>query len=128
MSHPPPAPKPNAPAEPSDNGGGDTPPVLVGCDVGGTFTDAVAWDGRRLRVLKLPTAPDAFHGAVVDAVKRLARRVPSRLVHGSTVATNALLQRSGASLALVTNAGFEGRPGDRPPGPARAVRAPRHQA
>jgi N-methylhydantoinase A len=81
--------------------------VLIGCDVGGTFTDAVAWDGAALTVLKVPTVPGGFHGGIIEATKRLARRVPSRLVHGSTVATNALIQRGGKPVVFVTNQGFE---------------------
>jgi N-methylhydantoinase A len=83
----------------------------VGVDVGGTFTDLVAFDGQTLRVVKIPTTPPEFDRAVVEAVTRAkalfgtpARDV--RIVHGSTVATNALLQRAGEPVAFVTTEGF----------------------
>jgi N-methylhydantoinase A/oxoprolinase/acetone carboxylase beta subunit len=78
--------------------------VIVGVDTGGTFTDAVADDGRIAKVLS--TSRD-LGGAVRSAVTELS---PSRrtdgLAHGTTVATNALLERRGAVVALVTNEGF----------------------
>src|SRR5688500_11879379 len=83
--------------------------LRIGVDVGGTFTDLVAYDGRTgaLTVVKLPSTPPDFHRAVIEAV----RRVPppgaaARVVHGSTVATNALLQRAGQPVAFVTTEGF----------------------
>ena len=45
----------------------------IGVDVGGTFTDLVAWDGTALRIVKIPSTPPAFHEAVIDAVNRIAR-------------------------------------------------------
>ena len=85
--------------------------LVIGVDVGGTFTDLVASDGRALHVVKVPSTPPEFHRGVIDAVTRLTRDLPSypsstRLVHGSTVATNALLQRKGEPIAFVTNDGF----------------------
>src|SRR6476646_10599183 len=81
--------------------------LLVGVDVGGTFTDLVAFDGRRLRVLKIPSSPPEFHKAVIEAVVRVVDgfdRVD--VVHGSTVATNALLQRAGEPIGFITTDGF----------------------
>jgi N-methylhydantoinase A len=75
--------------------------VRVGVDTGGTFTDVVAEDGR---VLKLPSTPRAPEEAVLDGMRRLGG---TELVHSTTVATNALLSRSGGPTALVTTAGFE---------------------
>jgi N-methylhydantoinase A/oxoprolinase/acetone carboxylase beta subunit len=73
-------------------------------DTGGTFTDAVADDGTAAKVLSTPDDPAA---GVRDAVASLVGRdTPSVLGHGTTVATNALLERSGATVALVTNRGF----------------------
>jgi N-methylhydantoinase A len=77
----------------------------VGVDVGGTFTDAVLWDGERLASLKVPTRLDQSEG-VVEALGAIGAR-RSHLMHGTTVATNAVLERSGARTVLVTDAGFE---------------------
>jgi N-methylhydantoinase A len=87
--------------------------VLLGVDVGGTFTDAVAFDGSELFTAKVPTTPgDESAGviAAVDAVLEAAGAGPdrvSRLVHGMTVGTNALLEERGARTALVATTGFE---------------------
>ena len=82
--------------------------VRVGIDVGGTFTDLVALGPRGVRVVKVPSTPAApaeglwaAYGAAELAVPPLA------LVHGTTVATNALLERKGARVVLVVTAGFE---------------------
>jgi N-methylhydantoinase A/oxoprolinase/acetone carboxylase beta subunit len=76
--------------------------VRVGVDTGGTFTDAVADDGRSAKV---PSTPDDPAEAVRTAVHAL-EPVPDVLAHGTTVATNALLERTGATVALVTSPGF----------------------
>src|SRR6266516_4635495 len=92
------------------NGGQTRPQSVIGVDVGGTFTDVVAADpDGTLRVLKVPSTPPEFHRAVLDAVGRVVAGQPvasARLVHGSTVATNALLQRAGERVAFVTTEGF----------------------
>lgn len=81
--------------------------MTLGVDVGGTFTDLVWWDGERLRVAKTSTTLDQSLGVVSGAAQLTAgSRVPM-LVHGTTVATNALLERQGARVALVTDPGFE---------------------
>jgi N-methylhydantoinase A/oxoprolinase/acetone carboxylase beta subunit len=77
---------------------------VVGVDTGGTFTDAVADDGTIAKVLSRPDDPAA---AVDAAVAALDVGRPAVLAHGTTVATNALLERRGATVALVTNEGFE---------------------
>ena len=74
-------------------------------DVGGTFTDVVAWDGARLRTGKVTTTPDQSAG-VIDGLDAFAAP-GAGLVHGTTAATNAVLQRSGAKTVLITDAGFE---------------------
>jgi len=84
--------------------------VIVGVDTGGTFTDlvVVATDGIRLH--KLPSTPDDPARAVLDGLAALVgpeRLSEARIIHGSTVATNALLERKGVVVALVTTAGFE---------------------
>jgi N-methylhydantoinase A/oxoprolinase/acetone carboxylase beta subunit len=81
--------------------------VRVAADTGGTFTDLVADDGRAVKVLSTPDDPAE---AVAEGLGRLAGdqagRRPELLAHGTTVATNALLERRGARVALVTTAGF----------------------
>jgi N-methylhydantoinase A len=76
----------------------------TGVDVGGTFTDAVAWDGARLRSAKVLTTPDQSEGVLAGFQ---AVSGGETLLHGTTAATNALLERAGARTALVTDAGFE---------------------
>ncbi len=82
----------------------------VGVDVGGTFTDVLlhAGDGR-VQVRKLLSTPPSYDRAVVEAVAGLAAdgvTAVDEVVHGTTVATNAVLQRLGAETALVTTQGF----------------------
>lgn len=79
---------------------------IIGVDVGGTFTDLVAYDGQSLRVVKIPSTPGAFEKAVIEAVRQVTAGQGDKIVHGSTVATNALLQRAGAPVALITTEGF----------------------
>ena len=78
--------------------------MRVGVDSGGTFTDFIAWDGTRLLSFKVRSTPEDPARAILDGLGRFAA---SEVVHGSTVATNALLQRSGARTAFVTTRGFE---------------------
>jgi N-methylhydantoinase A/oxoprolinase/acetone carboxylase beta subunit len=78
----------------------------VGSDTGGTFTDLVADDGT---VTKVPSTPHDPGDAVRDGLRELLGPTggePAVLAHGTTVATNALLERRGARVALVANAGF----------------------
>lgn len=79
----------------------------VGVDTGGTFTDFVAVVGRRLVMLKVPSTPAAPEHAVLEGLRRLGATRRARVRHGSTVATNALLERKGARVTLLTNQGFE---------------------
>ncbi|MBI5115135.1 hydantoinase/oxoprolinase family protein [Candidatus Poribacteria bacterium] len=80
----------------------------LGVDTGGTFTDFVLSDGRRIRVYKIPSTPQNPAAAFLKGVRELCHpAAPLFVTHGSTVATNALLERKGARVALVTTAGFE---------------------
>lgn len=84
----------------------------VGVDTGGTFTDFVFSTEGGLRVFKLASTPSDPSVAIMDGLRRIARETGTRLadmevVHGTTVATNTLLERRGARIALVTTAGFE---------------------
>jgi len=80
----------------------------VGADVGGTFTDVICvGDDGRVSFTKVLSTPPAYDRAVVAAVAELASGAEvSAVVHGTTVATNAVLERRGARLALVTTEGF----------------------
>ncbi|MGH7176395.1 MAG: hydantoinase/oxoprolinase family protein [Tepidisphaeraceae bacterium] len=82
--------------------------IRLGVDIGGTFTDLVAWDGARVRVVKVQSTPPNFEKGVLEAVARALGGGPddATMIHGSTVATNALLQRAGARVAFVTTSGF----------------------
>jgi 5-oxoprolinase (ATP-hydrolysing)/N-methylhydantoinase A len=80
--------------------------IRVGADVGGTFTDVVvAGDGGRVAFAKVLSTPPAYDRAVVEAVRELGGDA-NEVVHGTTVATNAVLERRGARTAVVTTEGF----------------------
>jgi N-methylhydantoinase A len=83
----------------------------IAIDTGGTFTDIVLAHRGRAFVLKVPSTPDNPAAAAVDGIRRILHQHQlsscSLVIHGSTVATNALLERKGARVALVTNRGFE---------------------
>src|SRR5438876_3617690 len=86
----------------------------LGVDVGGTFTDVALWDegSGRLTVLKLPSVPTDPAEGILAGIRQILERdrvAPAAVVfvaHGTTVATNALLERKGARTALVTTRGF----------------------
>ena len=80
--------------------------AILGIDVGGTFTDAVLLDGGELRTAKVPTARRQEE-SVLAAARAVGAGAVDRFSHGTTVATNALLERKGARTAFVTTAGFE---------------------
>jgi N-methylhydantoinase A len=86
--------------------------VLLGVDVGGTFTDAVLFDGEQLHTAKLPTTPDDQSRAVIAAVEAVLQRAGAdatdvdAFAHGMTVGTNALLEERGARTALIATRGF----------------------
>jgi N-methylhydantoinase A len=86
--------------------------VRVGVDTGGTFTDFVFARGRRIHIFKLASTPADPSRAITEGLRRVARETGARLsqievVHGTTVGTNALLERRGARIALVATTGFE---------------------
>ena len=86
--------------------------MLLGVDVGGTFTDAVLLDGGAVHTAKVPTTPQEEQAGVMRAVEEVLRRAgaaPSDVeifAHGMTVGTNALLEERGARTALVATRGF----------------------
>jgi N-methylhydantoinase A/oxoprolinase/acetone carboxylase beta subunit len=88
--------------------------VQIGVDIGGTFTDIVALaDDGRLHLTKVPTTPKDLLRGVADAVEGVlalaGARAPSvaRFIHGTTVATNAVLEQTGAVTGVLMTAGFE---------------------
>ena len=78
----------------------------LGIDVGGTFTDAVLVTGSEVRTAKVPTNARQEE-SVIAAAAAVGASAVDRFTHGTTVATNALLERRGARTAFVTNEGFE---------------------
>src|SRR3989442_11415342 len=80
--------------------------AILGVDVGGTFSDAVLLDGGRLVTAKVPTARRQEE-SVLDAARAVGAGRVERFSHGTTIATNALLERKGARTAFVATAGFE---------------------
>ena len=95
---------------------GPTPSYRIGIDVGGTFTDLVAVDRRgETRLAKAPSTPQDQSLGVLDGLERLAEALDldlagllartERIVHGTTVATNAILERKGATVGLLTTEG-----------------------
>lgn len=87
--------------------------AVIAVDTGGTFTDLLLHREGTVVALKVPSTPSDPARAILEGVERLLGAgegeplPPYLLLHGSTVATNALLERKGARVALVTNRGFE---------------------
>src|SRR3954451_18407414 len=79
--------------------------AILGVDVGGTFTDAVLLDGGTMRTAKVPTA-QRQEESVLAAARLVGAGEVERFAHGTTVATNALLERRGARTAFISNEGF----------------------
>src|SRR5918998_5083624 len=79
---------------------------ILGVDVGGTFTDAVLVEDGRVTSAKVPTARQQEE-SVVAAADAVGARDLDRFRHGTTIATNALLERKGARTAFVATEGFE---------------------
>jgi N-methylhydantoinase A len=86
--------------------------MLLGVDVGGTFTDAALLDGEVLHTAKVPSTPDDQSRGVIAAVEEVLGRASAKpeairgFTHGMTVGTNALLEERGARAALVATGGF----------------------
>src|SRR3954469_25787693 len=86
--------------------------MLLGVDVGGTFTDAALLDGDRLITAKAPSTPKDQSEGVIDAVNAALDNAGAkaahveRFVHGMTVGTNALLEGKVARTALIATKGF----------------------
>ena len=86
--------------------------MLLGVDVGGTFTDAVLLDGGDVHTAKVPTTPREESAGVMRAVEAVLRQADAAssdvdvFAHGMTVGTNALLEERGAATALIATRGF----------------------
>src|SRR5512144_991011 len=88
--------------------------IRIASDVGGTFTDSIAYDAasRRISVSMVPTTPQAREVGTIDSLRRTLEelgadgRAVDYVGHGMTTATNAVIQRTGAKTAFVTNRGF----------------------
>jgi len=86
----------------------DATPLGVAIDTGGTFTDCVWIEGGEVRLKKVFSTPDDPSRGILEALKQAGVISTSFvLLHGTTVGTNALLERKGARVAFITTAGFE---------------------
>lgn len=82
--------------------------LRVGIDTGGTFTDFVFFSSEGLGIKKIPSTPADPSQAILEGIEKDIPDNPSlSIVHGTTVATNALLERKGGSIAVITTKGFE---------------------
>ena len=81
--------------------------MRIAVDTGGTFTDCVYLSNGELRVLKVFSTPANPGEAILTALREIGLEPKAEVRHGSTVATNTLLERGGARVAFVTTAGFE---------------------
>src|SRR5687767_8162827 len=86
--------------------------IRIGVDTGGTFTDFVFEQDGQIQLFKIPSTPSDPSLAIRQGLDRICSKIPVQLtqleaVHGTTVGTNALLQRRGARTALITTKGFE---------------------
>lgn len=85
--------------------------ITIGCDVGGTYTDIVAFDteSKQLRVNKVPSTPDDQSVGIMNSIESIDVKPAAidLLIHGTTVATNAVLEREGATCALLATEGFQ---------------------
>lgn len=93
---------------PENNKRKPSPMKLLGVDTGGTFTDFVYYDGTALRIHKVLSTPDHPEKAILQGIHELAVDTGEvMLIHGSTVATNALLEGKGVRTAYIANRGLK---------------------
>src|SRR5438046_2147623 len=81
--------------------------LRVGVDTGGTFTDFVIIRDGKIEIFKELSTPQNPEEAIMQGLTRQNQAAVREVIHGSTVATNALLERKGARTALLTTEGFE---------------------
>ena len=84
-----------------------TPKLRIGIDIGGTFTDAIAVSTEGISTAKVPSNPDQPGLAVLAAIDALKlETTPERFLHGTTLVTNMLLERKGASTGFISSQGM----------------------
>jgi N-methylhydantoinase A len=83
--------------------------LRIGIDIGGTFTDFVVHNPEtgRITTFKIPSEPDNPASSVLKGIDQINLEQSSQIIHGSTIATNALLERKGARTALIATFGFK---------------------
>ena len=82
--------------------------IKIGVDTGGTFTDFIIYINGKIHIKKIPSSPDDPSLSIISGInKYLNSKYSPFIVHGTTVATNALLDKSGIKIALITTKGFE---------------------
>ncbi len=82
--------------------------IRIGVDTGGTFTDFVINFNGKIEIKKIPSTPHNPAVAILEGIKEfLNEACPPSIIHGTTVATNSLLERKGGRIALITTKGFE---------------------
>ena len=79
---------------------------IAGVDTGGTFTDFIVFDGRGVRTHKILSRPRDPASAVLDGLREIGAE-EYEIIHGTTIGTNAFLERKGARVAFITNKGLE---------------------
>ena len=81
--------------------------MILGVDTGGTFTDFVLWDGEKLHIHKVLSTPSSPEQAILQGIDEMGIDVHGlTIIHGSTVATNAVLEGKGVHTLFITNRGF----------------------
>jgi len=81
--------------------------ITVGIDTGGTFTDFIYNENGQWKILKILSTPQNPAKAVIQGLEHIGIQKPKNITHGTTVATNTLIEKTGAKTALITNKGFE---------------------
>jgi len=100
-------PKQSPNQNPGQNPGQDTGAILAGIDTGGTFTDIVVLSGGQVRQCKVLSTPNDPSIAIFEGLDRLGLTDKNiRIIHGTTVGTNAVLEGKGARVAYITSKGF----------------------
>ncbi|MDH4219631.1 MAG: hydantoinase/oxoprolinase family protein [Candidatus Aminicenantes bacterium] len=82
--------------------------VRIGVDTGGTFTDFVIYANGAIKIRKIPSTPHDPSLSILEGIREfLKTSLPLFIIHGTTIATNSLLERKGGRIALITTKGFE---------------------